>query len=518
MTPPNVSYSAALMLAGIACLVVNLIILQTRRSAPGAPSLFILMCAVSWWDLTYSLFWAKAPAPYPNFWLYVTFIGAVAIPAGLLVFAVQITEHQHWLKRPLLLGLSIEPLLVIILLFTDSWHGLFFGGQTTQGIGMILHAGPIYWMNIVYSYVLVLIACVLLIHKFLRTSGIYRKQIGTILIGIAIPWLNSFVFIFGFSPFPNADNTPLSFTIAGLAFSYALLHYHLLEILPIARYALVESMSDGVMVLDTHNRLVDLNPAAKQVLGKSGKVIGEPIEVVLSRWPELVETFFDVNEIRTEVCLNGPGQSFLDLKISSLHDARHNFIGRLVVWRDITSLKKAQTDLQELAAKDYLTDSFNRRYFLEMMDKEVQRAHRLGHPLAVILFDFDHFKYINDTFGHLAGDQVLKTTSDISQKYIRNMDLFGRFGGDEFMILLPETDLARVREVAGRIMTSLHQTPIEIDGEKIFVTVSMGISSTLNSEDTTESILKRTDQALYKAKEAGGNQIVVWDESLLPEQ
>jgi diguanylate cyclase (GGDEF)-like protein len=516
MTPPNIAYSAALMVGGITCLVTSLIILQTRRNSLGAIPLMVLMAALSWWDLTYSLFWAGAPAPYPNFWLYITFLGAVIVPAALLTFAIQLSEIQHWLKWPFLLGLSIEPLFVILFLFTDSGHGLFFGGEQTHSIGMIITSGPIYWANIVYSYLLVLIACLLLIRRFNQTSGIYRKQLGTILVGIAIPWINSIIFIFGLSPFPNADNTPFSFTFGGLIFSYALLRYHLLDIIPIARYVLIESMSDGVIVLDAQNRLVDLNPAARQMLDSSHPLkIGEPVETVLSLWPNLTQTFVGVNEIRAEVSIGDPPQTYLDLKISPLLDAQHSMIGRLVIWRDITPLKKAQTELQELATKDSLTGTFNRRYFLEIMDKEIQRAIRFRHPLTIILLDVDSLKSINDTFGHLAGDQALKSVVDIFRMHIRDIDLFARFGGDEFIVLLPEADSRQTQLTAERMIQALIEHPVEFETERLNVTVSMGISGLRDERDTPETIFHRADQALYAAKGTGKNHIMIWNESML---
>ena len=213
MSPPDIAYSTVLMVAGMICMVAGVLVLQTRRTASGSIPLGVLMFALSWWDLTYSLFWADAPAPYPNFWLYVTYVGAVIVPPALLFFAMQLSGMHDWLKTPFLLILCIEPLLVLTALFTDPWHDLFFAGRETQGIGMILRGGPVFWMNVIYSYLLILIAVVVLIRRFLQTEGMYKKQIGVVLIGVGFPWLNSFIFVLGFSPFPNADNTPFSFSI-----------------------------------------------------------------------------------------------------------------------------------------------------------------------------------------------------------------------------------------------------------------------------------------------------------------
>jgi hypothetical protein len=172
MAPPNIGFSAFLLAAGVVCFMSGMIILQTRRNAPGAISLMVLMFALCWWDITYALFWADAPAPSPNFWLYITYIGVVVIPPALLIFAMELSHQEEWLKLPFLIGLCVEPILVLVLLYTDSSHGLFFAGQQTENIGMILNAGPVYWLNIVYSYLLILIGVLILLRRFFQTSGI----------------------------------------------------------------------------------------------------------------------------------------------------------------------------------------------------------------------------------------------------------------------------------------------------------------------------------------------------------
>ena len=168
-----------------------------------------------------------------------------------------------------------------------------------------------------------------------------------------------------------------------------------------------------------------------------------------------------------------------------------------------------------MATKDVLTNSFNRRHFLNVLNKEIHRADRFVHPLTIILLDFDHLKHINDTFGHLAGDDALKTFADICRKNIREVDLLARFGGDEFVVLLPEADQDQARQIAERMRQELAQSPFEIGAKRILLTVSMGIASLLGDRDTVETLMHRADQALYAAKESGRNCIVVWDESLL---
>ncbi len=510
MTPPDIGFSAALLIAGLVCFVGGMIILQTRWNASGSIPLMILMFALVWWDFTYSMFWANVPAPSPNFWLYITYVGVVVVPAALLVFAMQLSRMDDWLKLPFLIGLCVEPVLVLLLLFTDDYHGLFFAGHQTENIGMIINAGPVYWTNIVYSYSLILIVVIILGRRFFQTTGIYRKQIGVTLVGLLFPWANSIIFVLGLSPFPNADNTPFSFTVAGLAFTYALLRYRLLDILPIARYVLIENMSDGVVVLDTQNRLVDLNPAAQLAIGAGAPQIGARVEDVFAGWPNLIEAFLEVKDIRTDLTFGDPPESYLDLKIAPLYDHRGNFLGRLIVWRDITPLKKAQLELQEQAIRDPLTGLFNRRYLNETIERELARARRAKYPLCLALMDIDHFKVLNDTYGHDMGDTVLRSFARQLLSHARVDDIMIRYGGEEFLAILPNVTSEAACQITERWRTSFQDVQLEDGIVKIRSTLSCGIVEFPTNGETSVDLIALADKALYHAKDMGRDRVSVW--------
>lgn len=511
MTPPNIFYSVLLSLAGIICLIVAILIWQQRRAAVGAASLIILMFALTWWDITYALFWAVAPAPNPYFWLDITYVGVVIVPPAFLAFIIQYTQLEGWLKPPFLFALTIEPVLVLLLMWTDSWHGLFFAGKRAENTVMILDGGAIMWVNIFYSYLLLLVACSLLIRRYRNASGLYRRQTATVLIAAGLPWASSLCLLFGGGLLPGADNTPFAFSLTGIAFAYALLRYRLLDVVPIARHALVESMTDGVLVLDAQNRVVDLNPAAQSALVLPvTQVIGQPVGVVLAAWPLLLHQFLDTHETHTEFDL---GEQYLDLQISPLHDPRGLFVGRLIVWRDISYLKHVQAELETLATTDALTQAMNRRQFLDLAGQELSRAKRLHHPLTVALLDIDHFKGINDTYGHANGDRALAAFAHLCRDSIREIDLFARFGGEEFTLLMPETTLEQARQVTERLCHLISELRFATEDGQIFsITCSFGIAALQNQQDTLELILSHADQALYRAKALGRNRVVVWNQ------
>lgn len=161
--------------------------------------------------------------------------------------------------------------------------------------------------------------------------------------------------------------------------------------------------------------------------------------------------------------------------------------------------------LEIRAVRDDLTRLYNRRGLFEIAANELARAHRFKHPLGLILFDLDHYKEINDTYGHLAGDKVLHMAARVFQGAIREIDSIGRYGGDEFVIILPECDLSAAATVAERVRKALEKQPFDIGGLEISMTLSAGVAADEGGACTLDDLLRQADQALYRAKSAGRN-------------
>jgi diguanylate cyclase (GGDEF)-like protein len=160
-------------------------------------------------------------------------------------------------------------------------------------------------------------------------------------------------------------------------------------------------------------------------------------------------------------------------------------------------------EIQKLATVDPLTGLYNRRAFEELGEREVDRYNRQGRPLSVVMFDLDHFKPVNDTYGHLVGDQVLHALTARFRNNTRASDIMARFGGDEFALLLPETDLATASEVADRICKAIQDTPFQTDAGDIYLSASIGITTATYEVGDLEALLARADAALYRAKQNG---------------
>jgi len=180
----------------------------------------------------------------------------------------------------------------------------------------------------------------------------------------------------------------------------------------------------------------------------------------------------------------------------------------LGVTRDITERKRLEEKLQQLASTDELTSITNRHRFLELAEAEIKRTLRINSPLALALIDIDYFKHINDEHGHIVGDHALLAFTKTCRENIREIDVFARFGGDEFVLLLPETSLDQAYDVMQRVRLSLASHPVDLGGKPVSMTISVGIASLVDKEETLDTLLERADLALYRAKEAGRNCVM----------
>jgi diguanylate cyclase (GGDEF)-like protein len=248
---------------------------------------------------------------------------------------------------------------------------------------------------------------------------------------------------------------------------------------------------------------------------------------------EETDLFLDEAETRSEVTVPLDPSRYLDLRVTPLYDRRQILSGRLMVFRDITEHKQVekrlryvndrlqshlieigvlQSKLREQAIRDPLTNLFNRRYLEETLDRELSRASREDYPVCIIMIDLDHFKRINDTHGHEAGDLVLKAIGVTLAEQSRRGDFACRYGGEEFVIVMPNVGLETAYERAGELRQSLNLLSVPYGYFSLSVTISMGIACYPENGQTRDAILRAADQAMYAAKDAGRDHILSYSQ------
>ena len=179
--------------------------------------------------------------------------------------------------------------------------------------------------------------------------------------------------------------------------------------------------------------------------------------------------------------------------------------------RLLFDLENTRAALLDMATRDSLTQIYNRRYLMERLDIEGDRAARTGQPISLIMIDADHFKHVNDTHGHQTGDVVLKHIASTCRDMLRAYDVLARYGGEEFVVLLPSTLLEEACQLAERIRLAIAAVRIDVgDGKSISVTISLGVSSLSPEKTSWKLLVDHADTALYEAKRAGRNRWAAW--------
>jgi len=343
--------SFAFLLLTTAAISAGLALYSWRhRRAVGATPFALLMLAVAVWTLGDALRLGSMDLATKLFWARMRYLGIVVVPAAWLAFALQYTAREKWLTPRNMAMLAIEPLVTLLLVWTNDAHHLIWSDVRLETSGSLLvwraPHGAAFWVHAAYSYSLFLLSTLLLVQALIRSPRPYRMQTGVLLIGMLAPLVGNVLSTFGLSSFP-LDLTPFAFTIAGLAVVWNILYFRLFDIVPAARSAVVDSISGGVLVLDVQDRVVDINPAAQNIIGlPASEVLGQPIERLLADRPDLVERYRDVVETHAEITLGqGKSRRDYDLYIAPLHDQRDRLIGRLIILYDITERKRAEADI-----------------------------------------------------------------------------------------------------------------------------------------------------------------------------
>jgi diguanylate cyclase (GGDEF)-like protein/PAS domain S-box-containing protein len=299
---------------------------------------------------------------------------------------------------------------------------------------------------------------------------------------------------------------------------------------------IMEGMGDGVVVITRDYMVFQANSAAAASLGmEKSDMVGRPCHEVLHRrqtaceGPHIIcplERIFERGEASVKVLhthLDCEGnEHHVEITASAVKDSRGDTFAMVESWRDIMEnktddelvklvkrLNEAQTHLRLMAVTDELTGLKNRRYIVERLEEEFQRSKRNGRPLGLIMLDIDHFKQVNDSHGHLFGDVVLRVIASRIKSTLRKHDLVGRVGGEEFLIVCPDSSLDDTVVVAERIRNRIDKEEIGDGVHQVRIALSAGVTMSDVKDESSDKVFSRADTALYKAKEEGRNRVVV---------
>jgi len=509
-----------------------------RRKTRGGLYFALGTMGVTLWTLAAGFDYASIPISLKVFFAKFEYTGYNLAFASFAMFVMTYAGFETWLGKPWVKSLFLFiPASNILLAWTNDWHGWLWSGFVRSDIGdnmVIFEHGSGYLWAIITGYLMILIIIVPLWHASRRGSELSRRQARLLFGASLLTVVGNVLYLLETPSFRGVDWTPLSFSISSLLFVWALYGTRLLDLVPIARDKLVKNLSDGMIVLDRQNRIIDINQTAAQMFElQTVTLIGKDLANIIPQsrllWDQALE-----QEIKTGFEVGVQNKRYFDVLLSPLREGSKGIIGRLIIFRDITERKEAEIQLRnaydqleekvkqveelqiilhEQAIRDSLTGLHNRHYLKEVLGGELARAKREGYPVCFVLIDIDHFKSINDKYGHSTGDIVLQHFANQLLQLTRTGDIVCRYGGEEFLVILPNTMVAMAAQIAERWRITFEALRMIVSDRKIGVTISCGVSEFPAHSSTETEALEIADKALYTAKNSGRNQVVIWSEN-----
>jgi len=499
-----------------------------RRQTSGGKALFLLFLAVFWWAVSAGFEAAAIPQALKVRWSQISYIGSFCSPPLFLIFSLFYTNRKFSFTPLRLLALFLIPIVMAAMAFSNDMHGLVWSGFIPGPEGtnsLIYEHGIVFSIGMVYMFAVVSFASLTLFLYSVKSQNLYRKQNQLIILASIFPIIGSVMYVSGLNPFPGLDLIPATFLITGTALLVGISRQKFLDVVPVSHEFLIDRFDDAVLVIDGSKRVIDLNQAAeKLLLGERDTVISRLGGDAIRFWDQMQPYFDTRQQKRFEIEQVEPETKYFQATTSPLQNNRTQFMGWMLVIVDITHRKMAEIALQnvnrklenqlqeiqslqkklrEQAIREAMTGAFNRGCLDETLARELARAKRNRYPLSVMMIDIDDFKKINDNYGHKAGDLVIKTVGKMLMNESRACDCVCRFGGDEFVVVMPEMDEAGAVTWAEKWRTQLKKRHMIFRTHTIAPMISIGIATYPNVNHGAGSLVDAADRALYAAKEGG---------------
>ncbi len=495
-----------LIAIAIAMGVVAVVAFRGRRRAPDSGFVTLIMVAAAFYCFGYAHELAQTTLEGAMFWLRVEYIGIPWIPA----LWVLLTRRHFGLRSPVAF-LVVLPVVIIVAEWTNSLHGLYDISMVLVPRGpfwvVVVRRGPIAWLNLCFVYGSLLYGAVLCAVRIRATSGLVQLQMTLFATSCLPPLIGYSIYLFGWSPW-GLDLAPVMLCLSLIIGYVTVFRLECFNLVPMARSLVFKSIRDAVLVTDLQHRLVDFNPAACALLPRlSESSLGSDIATVFPDELGFEEAFRNPDRVQQlELCHGDKVQQF-EMSFYPLGGQLQQ-LGWATILANITAQLEVMSRLQRHAETDSLTGIANRRAFTAAIEHEYARSARYPSLLGLMLIDVDHFKAINDENGHGAGDRALRAVAHRVGKCLRTTDLFSRYGGDEFAILLPETGIEDAQRIADRIRASVEGNGAQ-PGIPVTVSIGIAVRSANNLVDPAK-MMDQADQALYQAKSEGRNRIAIW--------
>ena len=504
------SHILIVILAGTISLFLSLFIRIKAKDAPGVQSYIIVTLLSSIFTFAYAFELASTSLKEMKFWLGIEYLAMPFIPVFVLFMCM---EYVGYRLKTWSYTLFIIPITTIFMMQTNDLHLLYYKSVAIDNNGpfplLKLEWGPWFYIHSIFLFLCLMISILILLKEYRKSLFLFRMQILLMVAGLLTPIIANYFYLNGWSN--GIDLGPISLSITFMFHGVALLSLQMFNVAPIARGSVFESLKEGVIVLNQNRMIVDYNKAALNVIPNMiAHHIGKPIAEVLSKNSILREKLVEEMECDYTSILEGQATHFR-INFSEVKNKSGLQVGKIITFVNITEKVQMEEKLKQFASLDGLTQVFNRTFFMRKSEMIFDDLKMDGGSISIVMFDIDHFKRVNDTFGHEAGDMVLSCVTSIVKENLLATDCMGRYGGEEFLICMPETSLIEANNRANIIRQAIAVNFTIFNGEEILVTASFGVSNVLlgAGEDrySIPQLIREADQALYAAKYKGRNRV-----------
>ncbi|MBB6733034.1 histidine kinase N-terminal 7TM domain-containing protein [Cohnella zeiphila] len=516
MGTPNAPFITIAALSAVLNVLLGIYAGMKKADFSGIKYYVWITIASAVYVLGYSFELASGSLREIKFWIGVEYVGMPFIPPLCLILSCHYIGLGKLFNRRTVSLLLMIPALTLLAVSTNDFHHLFYRSvflrAGTPSPMVDLQLGDWYIVHGVYTVACLLGSVFLLGRHWKKTKKTYRKQLLALIFSVLLPVLAAFLYLVGATP-NGMDPVPPLTCLTSLAMAWSIFRNDMLTVVPVARDTIFDSMRDGVMVLDSADRLIDYNQAAAAILPSLAlSSIGQSIDRIWKKeqggdFPLPRDADGNERDERQIDWADANGRSHYSLRSSPVVRGKRRESARIIVMLNMTEQKRLQDRLQQLAYYDDLTRIYNRGHFIRLGKQLLERMRDAGIPISLVLFDIDHFKRINDTYGHETGDEALRHVVSSCRDKLGADDLFARYGGEEFVVCLPGASIGKAAATAERLRLAIAERPLESAHGPIAITASFGVAEASRVEDSLKQLLREADEALYSSKRDGRNRV-----------
>lgn len=510
------NYIVIVSISGVLSALLALFAYYRKTDFSGLKAFIVSSAASAIYTFGFALELSGSTMQEIALWVKVEYLGMPYIAPSSMLMIMHFVGLERLISKKLLTVLYSVPVISTVLVWTNESHHLFYQsmhfreGAPTPLIDIVM--GPWYIVQGSLTFGCMLAGMCLILWRWNRMKRVYLRQMVIIFIGQFLPALGAFLYLMDATPY-GMDPVPVIMSVTSTLYIWAILSRGMLTAAPIARENLFESMRDGVLVMDLSDKLVDYNRAAAEMLQDlDASAIGRPLaQLFLPAGKEAVDYVMNSNPGDSEeqelVWNMGEDVRYYQIRSSPVQKHDGHLAGRMIMLIDVTERTLLQEKLLQLATIDSLTGIYNRTHFMELSRGLLEEAAERSAPFSIILLDIDFFKSINDRYGHQYGDMALQHVVGVCSRHVRKEDIFGRYGGEEFVLCLPDTPLKQAAVISEQIRGDIERSAFYTLSGSINVTASFGVVEAFRSNISLEELLSEADHALYTSKRNGRNAV-----------